>query len=103
MVQSSWNASSITRFPDWKTKLKNLKNDIRSWAKVDQEKRTLVKENLVHSLLEWDEKAENGELVAEDKEKNEGILFDLSKLDQKENIDLRQKKDLDGSQKGTRT
>ncbi|KAJ9542726.1 hypothetical protein OSB04_029232 [Centaurea solstitialis] len=93
LVETSWNSSPVTGFPDWVlfTKLRILKQDIRRWAKEESEKRCRTKESLIQSLTDWDLKAESGDLATDNKERRESILFELSQVVHKENLDLRQK------------
>ncbi|KAJ9564448.1 hypothetical protein OSB04_000414 [Centaurea solstitialis] len=74
-----------------KEKLKVLKNDLRKWSKLESAKTFKRNGELCKAMLDWDLKAEQGEISEEDCIMKEGWLFELLQLEYKEKLDLSQK------------
>ncbi|KAJ9562981.1 hypothetical protein OSB04_008141 [Centaurea solstitialis] len=93
LVKNSWGFGSFrgTSGVILKNKIKRLKQDIRLWSSQERKERALKKTELSDKLHAWDRNAENGVLPPEAGLIREDIVVELSKLEIREAMDLKQK------------
>ncbi|GJX03963.1 putative RNA-directed DNA polymerase [Tanacetum coccineum] len=93
VISNAWasNFGHVTPDLKLKNKLKSLRLAIKSWTSSQIMTQKQVKEDLLRSLMEWDIKAEAGQINSIDVEKREEWLMDLDHLDQLHRDDLKQK------------
>ncbi|PWA95854.1 Arginine repressor C-terminal-like domain-containing protein [Artemisia annua] len=93
VITNAWASNFGYATPDLmlKNKLKSLRLAIKSWTSSQITAQKQAKEDLVRSLIDWDIKAEAGQVNYIDVEKREEWLMDLNYLDQLHRDDLKQK------------
>ena len=93
VVLLSWNSNSFVGIADFvlKEKIKALKKDMKAWASLENEKNSKRRNEINSALLDWDLKAELGDITEVDRLKRDVLLFDSFQLEHLERMDLKQK------------
>ena len=74
-----------------KEKIKALKKDMKAWASLENDKNSKRRNEINSVLLDWDLKAELGDITEADRLKRDALLFDSFQLEHLERMDLKQK------------
>ncbi|KAJ9541443.1 hypothetical protein OSB04_027949 [Centaurea solstitialis] len=93
LVNNSWGGGDYRGTPDiiLKNKIKSLRRELCRWAAQEREERSHKKKALLDKLEDWDRDAERGVLSENSCSIRENIHEELSKLEHREALDLKQK------------